>query len=391
MVDHCDSYRSFCEDRAARLDRYEREYGPGWLWYEAPLELGEGAGMGLAAMRATSSVQNRNVWGMGSWNVTMGFRRVKAYVSRTRTQNRVQTPTSILKQRQPRTPSPPYSSDSDSDADASYKLPRNTTPPPNTPAKDLTLADDPTAPNVHFDMLLDSGATFPLLYERDLSALGIDAETYPAQTVTSISTVDGTFDSRLYEVRATVTTENGAPLVDPQRPVFPRERHELGAVVPVAVLPRSRSLGDIPPSPVLIRGGKRVKARSETRAPGQRLSGQLPFMACYASVVPDSQTIWLGEDRRDVLGADKFPGQRRFLVDTEDEAAKFRRLAWRAPGVRFEHRVGGGLRLVDEERRGDGGASEVRVVDDVTGVERGRWRVEPRKRRVRWSEPKGAL
>lgn len=334
-------------------------------------------------MRATSSVQNRNAWGMGSWNVTMGFRRVKAYVSRTRHADPDPAPRSILKQRQPRNPSPPYNSDSDTE---DYKLPRTTTPPPKTPRSDLTLEDDPSAPSVHFDMLLDSGATFPFLYEQDVRALGIDREAYPAQTVQSISTVDGAFDSRLYEVRATVTTESGGSLVDSWRAVYPRERHELGAVVPVAVLPCSGGVGDVPPSPVTVRNGKRVKPRSE-KAPGQRLSGQLPFMACYASVVPGSQTIWLGEDRRDVLGADKFPGQRRFLAEADDEGEELRRLAWRAPGVRFEHRVRGGLRIVDEERRGDGGASEVRVEDEGGNV-KGRWRVEPRKRRVRWGKGK---
>jgi hypothetical protein len=38
VVDYCPSYASFSQDRTARLDRYAEEFGPGWLWYEAPLE-----------------------------------------------------------------------------------------------------------------------------------------------------------------------------------------------------------------------------------------------------------------------------------------------------------------------------------------------------------------
>ena len=319
---------------------------------------------------------------MGSWNITMGFRRVRAYVSR---DGKPRPAKSILRQRQPRPVAPIGVEAKQPGIEKKAKPTPRRGQPAKQKAEDLVLSDDDKAPHVHFDVLLDSGATFPLLHEPDLATLGIDRKTYPAQTATSISTVNGSVASRLYELRATVSSAEAASLVDAANPVHPRERPELGAVVPVGVLPPQRP-SDLPPaSPVRVRrDGSRTKQRAAR--PPARLSGILPFMACYASVVPGSGTIWLGEDRRDVLGAHRFPGQRRLFGGEGGEVQRgLREMGRRAPPrVRFEHALAGGGVLVDED--GVGGGSEVRVLG-ADGAEAGFCRVEPGKRAVvRWKK-----
>lgn len=37
VVDVADTYADFAVDRKERLDRYEKDYGPHWLWFESPL------------------------------------------------------------------------------------------------------------------------------------------------------------------------------------------------------------------------------------------------------------------------------------------------------------------------------------------------------------------
>jgi len=37
VVDVADTYADFAVGRNERLDRYEKEYGPHWLWFESPL------------------------------------------------------------------------------------------------------------------------------------------------------------------------------------------------------------------------------------------------------------------------------------------------------------------------------------------------------------------
>ena len=39
VVETAQSYAEFAADRPERLDRYERDHGPGWLWWEGPLWL----------------------------------------------------------------------------------------------------------------------------------------------------------------------------------------------------------------------------------------------------------------------------------------------------------------------------------------------------------------
>ena len=39
VVDVADTYAEFANGREERLDRYEKEHGPHWLWFESPLWL----------------------------------------------------------------------------------------------------------------------------------------------------------------------------------------------------------------------------------------------------------------------------------------------------------------------------------------------------------------
>lgn len=381
VVDTCESYGAFCEDREARLDRYECEYGPGWLWYEMPLD-GQGQGQPPLGMGATCLEQNPNLYDLGSWSITLGFRRVKSYVSRDG--KPAPRTGSVHKRRQP---GRPITSSHREVKDVEYVeeepkgrlRKRSTAEPRETKSNTYILKDDPTAPHVYFDLLLDSGATFPLIYKQDLRAMGIDAESYPAQTIVDIASVDSSFVTRLYELRVDIPSSNGRSLVDSRRPVYHNERPELGAVVPVAILPPQSPHVPPPGSPVRLRETSEVQ-RPRSKRPGLRLSGMLPFTACYVSVAPGSKTIWLGEDRRDVLGAFRFPGQRRlFTADGGKKERELREMAMGPPAVRFEHKIAGGGRLVDED--GELGLSEVRIWDE-NGKEKASCRVGPKKKAV---------
>lgn len=283
-------YAEFCADRASRLDRYAREHGAGWLWYEPPLAGEAGEGEAPRALWSTYSDQNKSKWGLGSWNCTMGFRRVKAYVARDGKPPLPAKP--IPRQRQPECgptitkrhvriktlgeTTEKASAREGKGASSAAKAPATKKGARMTRPEDYVLKDDVEAPQVHFDLLLDSGATFPMLYKSDLRALGIDSKTYPAQSASDISAVGGGVRSRLYEVRATVTSDKCQSLVDPKKPVYLDERPELGAVVPVAVVPPQEPDVEPPSTPIRFRkDGTRRKERPET-SPGAGCPGSCP-------------------------------------------------------------------------------------------------------------------
>ncbi|SPO02168.1 uncharacterized protein DNG_04841 [Cephalotrichum gorgonifer] len=355
VVDILPSYESFCADREARLDRYARIHSPGWLWYEAPLS--DGGEEAPRAMRATVSVQNRNRWGLGSWNITMGFRRVKSYVSRESKGGVSRVEPTPKAKKGGGAPQSPASKEEEEEEERHHTQQSGAyTKDPARVRSSLTVADDPSAPQLYFDVLLDSGATFPSLYENDLKLMGIDRASYPAQSVVTVTTVGGRIETRLYEIRTTVCTSDGRSLVDASRPVWPAERHELGDIVPVMSIPAAAD-----------------------GAPGARLSGMLPFMASYVSVVPGAKTIWMGEDRRDVLGALKFPGQKRLGVRWDvGGAAELRDEAWHQPAIRFKQRISGDRWLVDRESPREPGASVLGIVNH-RGEKLTEYRVEPRQ------------
>lgn len=344
LVDCCPTYQSFTLDREERLDRYFEEHGEGWLWYEPPLSSIDSAPEHLyAATWANPTYDRNNMWGCDApinWHITMGFRRVQSFHNRS---------------------GQPKSAD-DKGKVITYSRPGRKTP------KKMVVYDDPDGPRCFFLMHLDSGASLPTLHRTDLSALGINSKTYPMQTQLTVHTVQGKTDMWLYEMRVDVCRHDGESLVGDD-PVWPEERRELGGIVPVAIVPNTHKTirGDSGAMSMKKLAGLRrhgwdvsEKAMAERglHEEEKRLSGMLPFQVCYSAGVP-GKNIWFGEDRRDVLGADRMPGQRRFewhksplspKTPVDVDALHMDRPKY----LVFEHDLGQGRRLRDADLRTGG-------------------------------------
>ncbi|KAK0731406.1 hypothetical protein B0H67DRAFT_639809 [Lasiosphaeris hirsuta] len=273
IVDRCSDYASFASDRDERLDRYFAEYGEGWLWYEPPLsgDSGDILRGPSAVLKKGVCLEDRKIWrdrseNMGHYRLTMGFRRRKAAVARETTGAA------------PRTHKPSSSS----------RKPSGSIVVPSSPDSD--------GPRIFFEMLLDSGATLPCIYEDDLAKLQIDSKNYAAQGARLIATAENVSKMRMYELDVGVYAADGSSLVTRDPPIWPSEPDILGGTVPVVAL-----------------AGTAHSDASPNAAP-DRLSGLLPFHVCYWSGTPGSFKLWLGEDRREVLGAGRLPGQMRLAA-----------------------------------------------------------------------------
>ncbi|CEI65289.1 hypothetical protein FVEN_g6283 [Fusarium venenatum] len=362
LADFCPSYESFTLDREERLDRYHSQYGEGWLWYEPPLapKGNHQTEQLMAATWAQSSDDSGLLTGYKpyNWEISMGFKRVKGFhgrfTQRLGKPGRSKNGKVLLYQTKLR------------------EIGSNERGP-------CFVEDDndDTAPRVCFKMLLDSGATHPSLHDTDLKYIGIDRRTYPAQTHISISTAESsTAVARVYEMRVDVCRYNGESLVGDD-PIFPNERRELGGIAPVMVLVKSTPDESEPLSEwyeeALENGedvseeamAKRYKGSQESR-----LSGMLPFQVCYFAGAPGQPHFWFGEDRRDVLGADRMPGQQRWErhlkpkgVQRPKEVSHLDR-----PTVAFDHQMDG-LKLLDTDSAADSRAS-VLIIDDAGGKRR---------------------
>ena len=124
---------------------------------------------------------------------------------------------------------------------------------------------DEDAQVVELSLLLDSGATLPCIKPQDVVLLGIDPKTYAAQTASELHLGEGTVKRAIYEL------DVGFRFGDEDWAFH---------TVPVIVLE-----GD------------------------SRLSGMLPFNVFYLSSAPGTYRMWLGQKRRDVLGAGRLPGR----------------------------------------------------------------------------------
>lgn len=293
VVDTCPSYASFSSPsgRPVRLDRYAAAYGPGWLWYEPPL-MGDpsgGAGGGgcetlkSACVLANPRSRRDGVGDGGYWEVTMGFRRRIAWVSRE------------------------VKDDDDDGKDQGEDGERCAHSSIDLERASHTLPD-PTAPTVFFSMHLDSGASKATLYADDFKAIGIDPSRYAAQTAVWAQGVWDRMRLKMFEVDVGIygssSSSSSSPGIgaqprslvstSPPERVWPAEPDRLGATLPVLMI-----------------NGK-PPAHSRGPADCNRLSGMLPFYAAYVSAVPGTHAIWLGEDRRDVLGSARMPGQVRY-------------------------------------------------------------------------------
>ncbi|KAJ2986663.1 hypothetical protein NUW58_g4919 [Xylaria curta] len=199
----------------------------------------------------------------------------------------------------------------------------------------------------HLETLLDSGATFPIIFESDLARLNIDLSKYPAQGTLDVNTVGGKSKLKFYEMFVSVCTREGHSLVGPEaEAVWPEEPLALGGFCPVL----------IQRDPIVGSGG-------------QRLSGMLPFDACYLSSAPGMGRLWLGEDRRDVLGTSRLPAHLRFdsdnkfILEYPEEFEDLRRAARTPDRVIFLHEFSDtpGTFLTDSDGPGARGISQLAI------------------------------
>lgn len=174
----------------------------------------------------------------------------------------------------------------------------------------------------HLKTLLDSGATFPVLPIADFKHLEVDLRWLSAQGVTKIITATESVIRRFFELHVSICTPEGQSLVGAGKDaVYPDSERTLGGLCPV-IIDHTKS--------------------SKTRW-SDRLSGMAPFEFCYISSTPTAMEIWLGEDRRDVLGARRMPSLARYdpQVDLEIDVPKYfddlRRLAPTPEEVIFKH------------------------------------------------------
>ncbi|KAF4973747.1 hypothetical protein FSARC_55 [Fusarium sarcochroum] len=314
VADFCPSYESFTLDRKERLDRYHSLYGEGWLWYEPPLAP-RGNYQPEQLMAAT--------WAQPSKECGLNGK-VLLYQTRIREPGSSGRATCFVEDEE----------------------------------------DDKAAPRVCFKMQLDSGATHPSLHNSDLDYIGINRRTYPAQTHTSVETANSSAIAKIYEMRVDVCRHNGESLVG-DNSVYPKDRRQLGGIVPVMVLVESTDDQSEPLDEwykeALENGEDVSEGAMAERYRGQkesRLSGMLPFQVCYFAGAPGNSTFWFGEDRRDVLGADRMPGQQRWErhkatqgAQRPDEVADLDR-----PTVIFKHETNE-MRLLDVDSREDPSAS----------------------------------
>ncbi|KAK7757953.1 hypothetical protein SLS62_000331 [Diatrype stigma] len=309
IVDVCPTYQSFCVDRSERLRRYADKYGEGWLWSEPPLA-GPAfevlAKKGLSLDRETSSS-----FGIGHYAVHLNFMVDKRKVMR-----------------EGRRPTKDISDDTSSQSDSQS-------------------GSHPDEVRAHLKTLLDSGATVPMLHPNDLQQLKIDMKWYSAQGVVGTNTANGKTKNRYYEMYVSVCTEDGSSIVGQGNSVtWPNEPSTLGGFLPVII------------------AGSRRRGKQVTYT--DRLSGLLPFDASYVSSAPTTGRIWLGEDRRDVLGASRFPGHLRYdgdkvLTIPYPQRLDGIRVGTETPdAVVFAHHLKNspGSQFIDTDRPGKRGTSE---------------------------------
>ncbi|KAF6827924.1 hypothetical protein CPLU01_08850 [Colletotrichum plurivorum] len=390
LVDFAPSYASFTGDRAERLDRYAALHGPGWLWFEPPLAPGDAPL--FSARRGTWLPETDTSYDMGHYSVTMTFRRMKNLNHRSRRHRASEGAATTT------VPWPLPPSDAESEPETTKEVDSRAPKPPSSLRRSRStrhpgMTGDGGAPTLHFRLLLDSGATLPMLYDRDATALGIYRESYAAVSRVAVETAsDSNYATWLYEMQVSVSdTFSCASLVSSSSPVWPAERHALGGVLPVMVRATPPSVAGAGLSFSAPRG--RTGAYAETangettflqsmvyEAEGRdygRLSGLLPFKCCYLQSTPGLRTMWLGEDRRDVLGAHKMPGQMRWepgsgrVCDPGQPRHLWKGFCGDEGGtskpdlLRMAH-AAGPLRMVDFEEDGwRNGRSEVVVVDKL--------------------------
>lgn len=367
------SYAAFTGDRQERIDRYCEVYGPGSFWFEAPLGGNESdpEPWQASALRGTWAPEQECPYGMGPYSVAMGFRKVIGLTNRDDGGNAREENEAVEGTRK------------------QHGLPGLPDFELKGPGREHKLKPNKEARTVRFDMHLDSGATFPSLHGEDLQAVGIDTTKQAASTVKRVATANGTATWRAFELYVTLRDiGSGVSLVDTDDAVWPDASFDLGGVTPVFLYPgsgpkREAALSQVGAGAAGSLAGQ-VKqiveaAFEESQRARYRLSGLLPFKCSYMQFSPGSKIVWLGEDRRDVLGAQRMPGQRRWepgtlnVFDPGHPTELWETLQTSSHGrpnlLRMAHEVCGGdgsrkLRVVDAEPEGSHGRSEISIIDD---------------------------
>ncbi len=193
-------------------------------------------------------------------------------------------------------------------------------------------------PRLAFRSLLDSGATYPTLHTEDLKMLGIDGNEYGAQSVETLMTANGPIFTRLFELFVSVLDENGKQLVDANDPVYCFNHPYLGGLCPVVETPSA-----------LQYDGNGIEIAT-------RLSGLLPFVACYVSSTPTRNMLFLGEDRNDVLGSHRMPGQKKWSIEMPPIVPGLPFDRYDNPKISFNHRKG---MIIDEDEADETHASRI--------------------------------
>ena len=293
IVDTANSYMEFVNDRNERLDRYAEAHGHHWLWFEPPLNVHPET---MPTAMASCALPREDEWtSLGPYHVNQGFWKREGWVAR-------------------------------------MPALRFAAPPPEMFLIDpqgRVDAGNP-GPKLTFRSLLDSGATFPSLHTEDLVNLGIDANFYAAQSIQRMSTANGIIHSRIYEMLVCVLDDAGKHLVDPNNAMWPDFQKYLGGLCPV-----------------MESANPLMYDQNGIEVPN-RLSGLLPFLACYISSTPTRNMLFLGEDRNDVLGGHRMPGQRKWDIAMPNgpPAAVGQWNRYDDPKITFNHRQGA---IMDED------------------------------------------
>ncbi|KAH9892049.1 hypothetical protein F4778DRAFT_321221 [Xylariomycetidae sp. FL2044] len=322
IVDVCPTYRSFCVDREERLDRYFEQYGQGWLWHEPPLAGPEAVTL---AKKAFCSTRMPDKYEAGHHSV------YQTYTVDTRKVMR-------------------------SDG---YPGPQ----PQWAPARQTDDMDEARRSQVtcNFQVILDTGATFPMLRTSDVKQLNIDLKWYASQGIMPLTTVGDHVNFRFYEMFVGMCTETGETLVAAGGDaVFPGEPRVLGSYVPVTVDHTDSS------------------AKGNYRA---RLSGMVALESCYLTSAPTRRRLWLGEDRRDVLGTSRLPAHLRydtfktFPTGCPPDLEELREKMGTPDSVTFIHGMGNGRLLSDTDLADVRGRSQLFLAEKQQVIDkRGRKR-----------------
>lgn len=80
IVETAKDYESIAVDRDLRLDRYLKDHGPGWLWYERGLKIHPAAVPRAARCTELSRVVSPH--GLGQYYITQGFQKRAGWVMR---------------------------------------------------------------------------------------------------------------------------------------------------------------------------------------------------------------------------------------------------------------------------------------------------------------------